>query len=908
MLPFLFNAIRRLAQALGLFSSPLLKENEVELSLLPVSPTEAQFHFWEQLFQATADSDGEPQVVYPLLDNQIHLLDDNFAILLGNWATIIFREVESNQDQSYDFADTIVIFSELIREFPRGRRDINLEIAIVGNRVATIVFTRQAFPTDWADTQNNLGIAYCQRIRGDRADNLELAIQYYLAALEVRTRQAFPYDWAVTQNNLGNAYRNRIQGERAENLEAAIYCFKNTLEVFTHETYPEEWAQTQYNLGNAYFERIRGERAENLEEVIRCCKAALEVCTRHALPEKLAITKNNLGEAYRNRINGTKTENLDTAIQCFNEVLEVRTRQAFPEKWAITQHNLAGAYFERERLKGTTGNFEAAIRCLKAALEIRTPEAFPIDCVNTMGKLGFVYQSAQQFNHAYDSFAHAVDMVESLRSEIVYGSGIAEDKQKLAAEWNKLYQGMVEVCLVLNNPAKALEYVERSKTRHLAELIASRDLYPTGTKPDNERNELQQLQQDIDVEKRRLATDAKPNYAHLNQLRQQYNELNPLPHISFEQIQALTDENTVILEWHIAHDTFQTFIITCHSITFWQSSANNLKDLRKRVTAYMLLYHRKGQQNWWHTQLEARLQNIAEILHLDEILAKIPKECSQLILIPHRFLHFLPLHALPLADGKCLLDKFDSVRIAPSCQLLQQIQQQQRSDFSNFFAIQNPEDNLSYADLEVEIIRSFFFTAQVLEKQAATKVALTDNQNLSWVHCSHFSCHGTFTFNLESPLESALLLANEERFTLADIFGLSLNQCRLVTLSACEMGLTDPTSISDEYIGLPSGFLYAGCANVVSSLWTVNQVSTAFLMIKFYQNLKENQSSVAKALNDAQRWLRDATQQQLLDWANQLNLDDDKMTQIEEQLDWYDSDDTPYNEPYHWAAFCAIGQ
>ena len=141
---------------------------------------------------------------------------------------------------------------------------------------------------------------------------------------------------------------------------------------------------------------------------------------------------------------------------------------------------------------------------------------------------------------------------------------------------------------------------------------------------------------------------------------------------------------------------------------------------------------------------------------------------------------------------------------------------------------------------------------------------------------------------------------------------MSLNQCRLVTLSACETGLTDPTSISDEYIGLPSGFLYAGCANVVSSLWTVNQVSTAFLMIKFYKNLKKNQISVAKALNDAQRWLRDATLQKLLDWITQLNLNEDVMKQLKDGMDeleeFYYLDEKPYNDPYYWAAFCAIGQ
>ena len=56
--------------------------------------------------------------------------------------------------------------------------------------------TREALPREWAETQNNLGIAYANRIRGDRADNLEKAIAAYEAALTVRTREALPREWA----------------------------------------------------------------------------------------------------------------------------------------------------------------------------------------------------------------------------------------------------------------------------------------------------------------------------------------------------------------------------------------------------------------------------------------------------------------------------------------------------------------------------------------------------------------------------------------------------------------------------------------------------------------------------------------------------------------------------------------
>jgi CHAT domain-containing protein len=84
--------------------------------------------------------------------------------------------------------------------------------------------------------------------------------------------------------------------------------------------------------------------------------------------------------------------------------------------------------------------------------------------------------------------------------------------------------------------------------------------------------------------------------------------------------------------------------------------------------------------------------------------------------------------------------------------------------------------------------------------------------------------------------------------------GFDFKKCRLVVLSACETGLIDFTNESDEYIGLPSGFLYAGSSSVVSSLWTVDDMSTAYLMIKFLQNLKVafdggKNVSVAVALN-----------------------------------------------------------
>jgi tetratricopeptide (TPR) repeat protein len=144
-------------------------------------------------------------------------------------------------------------------------------------------------------TQNNLGNAFADRLQGDRTGNLEQAIVHYQQALEVYTRQAFPKQWAMTQNNLGTAFADRLQGDRAGNLEQAIVHYQQALEVYTRQAFPEQWAMTQNNLGNAFADRLQGDRAGNLEQAIVHYQQALEVYTRQAFPEQWARTGYNLG-------------------------------------------------------------------------------------------------------------------------------------------------------------------------------------------------------------------------------------------------------------------------------------------------------------------------------------------------------------------------------------------------------------------------------------------------------------------------------------------------------------------------------------------------------------------------------------------------------------------------------------
>jgi len=586
------------------------------------------------------------------------------------------------------------------------------------------------------------------------------------------------------------------------------------------------------------------------------------------------------------------------------------------------------------RIKGDKAdNIEQAINRYQDALIVRTRNDFPQNNADTLFSLGLTYQDAKRFNEAYKTFEQAIETVESLRGEIVSGDEI---KRKQTEEWNKLYHNMVKVCLELKEDTKAIEYIERSKTRNLTELLAIKDIYPAGDIPENIRSELRQLRQDIDIEKRRIAAEEKPDSTHINKLRHRFNELFPYKPIQFDEIKKLLDKETAIIQFYIFYDSFKVFIITCDNDKpiIWHSQTDGLEKLVDWIEKYLGLYDEDKKE--WISQLTNQLTELASILQIDEIISLVPSHCKKVILVPHLYLHLLPLHALPLSSGEYLIDKFsDGVSYAPSCQLLQYAQQklQKPRQSRHLFAIQNPTKDLEFTDIEVETIAATNKPHHIIKKSAATKDALLQPANanhLNDAYLLHFSCHGYF--NLSSPLESGLLLANsqltniptnavstsryvqtpnttidlQQCLTLEDIFRFNLPNCRLVVLSACETGLTDFTSMSDEYIGLPSGFIRAGSPSVVSSLWSVSDISTALLMIKFYENLQN--LDVPLALKEAQTWLRNATKQQLEQWASNKFHNPEHIAQLQLSLFNQSSNSKPFESPYYWAAFCAIGK
>ncbi|MFB2805240.1 CHAT domain-containing protein, partial [Microcystis sp. BLCC-F209] len=653
---------------------------------------------------------------------------------------------------------------------------------------------------------------------------------------------------------------------------------------------------------------------------------------------------------------------------------------SFPYEWAMTQNNLGNAYSDRIRGEKAE-NLELAIVALNQSLEVITPTAYPIDCLQTGRNLGNAANLIEDWETAIKGYNLAIEAVENTRLEALN----PQRQQEILSEAMDVYHGIVQSYLNLNQKDCALEYVERSKTRYLVQLLTDRDIYPKGNIPQTIKTELDRLRRAIIGEEQRLAIQEQTrnrgeiltldeqkqpilnDYTHLNHLKQELNqlidrEITPIdPTFSLTQkvasiplsdIQSLIDQQTAILEWYIAGDSIMAFIVTneglippnppskggnseVKGVKVWQSSAEDREKLINFIKNYRDAY--ENNKTEWINNLNDYLNQLSEILHIDELLELIPKSCSRLILIPHWFLHIIPLHCLPLKNGQFLYQRFTKgVGYVPSCQLLKLVKLSQRENFTRLFAIKNPTRKdlkpLLGANLEIERISQGFAAEKTIiigESEASEQTLENRRQELQASHCLHFSCHGKF--DNESPRDSALMLADPDgnlgesaNLTLAEVFEkFDLRQCRLATLFCDESGIieSNANSISDEYVGLPSGFLFAGSSSVFSTLWTVDPLATTLFMTKFYHDLKRisirDEGSIAIVLNHTQTWLRTLNSkklariknsqkfQQLLDRVFESKRDRRKFQDLLEAA--VKREPYPFANPYYWTAFIATG-
>jgi CHAT domain-containing protein/tetratricopeptide (TPR) repeat protein len=235
------------------------------------------------------------------------------------------------------------------------------------------------------------------------------------------------------------------------------------------------------------------------------------------------------------------------------------------------------------------------------------------------------------------------------------------------------------------------------------------------------------------------------------------------------------------------------------------------------------------------------------------------------MLIPTGHLGLLPLHAGCRAQNGEISYALDAIalRYIPSARVFVQAQRIAASSAADaLVAVCEPlpvgAPRLTGAQAETNAIAALFDAPRIVSHGEATRAKMLEI--LPQAQVAHFACHGTM--NWRAPLQSGLLMANDQLLTVQDLFDLQITSARLAVLSACETGIIG-WELPDEVVALPAAFLQAGFAGVVASLWSVIDLSTALLMEQFYLGWRRNGQAPAEALRAAQQWLRSLTAAEL---------------------------------------------
>lgn len=491
---------------------------------------------------------------------------------------------------------------------------------------------------------------------------------------------------------------------------------------------------------------------------------------------------------------------------------------------------------------------------------------------------------------ALPQIEQAITELEQLTARL-----LTEYRPMFLTDKQMIYEDAVDLYLASGDFERALEYTERAKSRALLDLLAQRleiqveaqteadqELVKTLHALQRQRNQWYRRQQvgedDVNSSQRkqpwhRIET-VEQQIAHLwSELLARnatYTQRAALWRVTVEPIHDQLKPNELLIEYFVVHGQLIVFLLSKQ----FGLQIERLAVPYAQVEQLLISLERNLRTTphipdvampHWKQRANAFLQKLDGYL-LAPIRERVQQH-SHLLIVPHGCLHHLPFHALH--DGQHYLIEQVTVSQLPSASVLRFCRES--ADLgSGLITFGHAGHNAKIPHAEAE-------AQQIAERWGGTSF-LDTNATLSQFKSSaptaavlHLSMHGHF--NATTPLLSSIRLHDQDLTTL-ELFNMRLN-ANLVVLSACSTG-QHQLSGGDELVGLMRGFLSAGAASLVLSLWAVEDRSTLEWMQLFYEALYEHKQTKANALQAAhQRFIQQTTHR--------------------------------YSHPYYWASFNLIG-
>ena len=458
---------------------------------------------------------------------------------------------------------------------------------------------------------------------------------------------------------------------------------------------------------------------------------------------------------------------------------------------------------------------------------------------------GRIAEQERNLKLAIDLYRQAVDVIEQQRSTINTEAskiGFVGDKQAV-------YRHLVAALFNDKQYLSALEYIERSKSRALVDMLATKKDF--AVQAGNEQQVRELLAMTDKSEQEALVQDVrskKDNTRSLiiktkEQLQQQASELASLVSVTsmtVAEIQTLIPADETLIEYYYTDKDLYAFVLTSQGLSAMRLEGGSL--------AEEIRTFRKSLENISSASYETLSR---QLFHKLVKPAESSLHTRKLIIVPHGALHYLPFYALH--DGSDYVIERYSIRMLPSASVINYLQRQKVAKTGDILAFGNPDlgdpkYDLIYAQNEAIAVSKTRPRSKVFLRKEATETALKKyGAGFSYIH---FATHGEF--DADKPLNSAILLAvdaeSDGKLTVDKLYSMRLD-ADLVTLSACETGLGKVAN-GDDVVGLTRGFLYAGSSSIVASLWKVDDLATSQLMTRFYSEIQKTDKR--EALRTAQ--------------------------------------------------------
>jgi CHAT domain-containing protein/Tfp pilus assembly protein PilF len=697
-----------------------------------------------------------------------------------------------------------------------------------------------------------LQMAWCYQLR----KQIELALDYYQQSLNVHNNIASgEYEdqtlWYVYVN-LAEIYL------QTENHQKAREYINKAIQLDAKYNLLEDY-KTWAVLGKLYQQEGNYQLAlENFQKQLKSVEVEYKSYRNHPLK---ALALSNIASVYADK------KDYATALKNYQAALQ------------------AGAV-------GFTGNeirsnpIAAQIINKMDMLEVLGGKAATLYASYQDGKGGLTHLQA-----AHDCYVLMAELVNTLRQ----GYLAEGSKHALSGKAVDIYSRAIEVALELHKGSgkqsymeQAFAFAEGNKAVTLCDGIRDQLAKGFAGIPDSLLEQERDLQAEIAFHEKKilesrqkLTPDTKDKIKDwenkLFDLRARYNKLNKLLETRYPEYftlkyqtgpasiasirERLSGENTALVEFMLGPQNGYVFFLTKKGLSvFWVKDnaalANGIERLRQLLTVPPTSERFATDYKDFTLHAQALYSSL-----LKEGLAQLPKDVKRLVIIPDDVLNYLPFEVLltqpapgkPGFSPKQLSYLFEEYAISYhySATLLANAPQGRTKlkgetaflgyapSFGEGIAsnsrscVGNQLSNLTCNGKEVNAIFEMLKGRAVLSDAASTKAFLLDAPQYGILHLATHACIDETSPGLNK------IFFTDGYLSQLELDQLNLNAA-LTVLSACNTG-TGKLQHGEGVMSMARSFLLAGSASVLTSLWAVDDCTTADLMLAYYRELRDGE-------------------------------------------------------------------